>query len=129
MSDHNDSTPIVNRLTFWFFMSLLIGTFSAIVAYWFGELTLRNLLLSTLMIVFVVSGGVFTLLLAQHFTDIHLAEGSLEFKGPATLSEEELRAEQELRRSKGFMGLFTVSRETVVDGQPVQVSQRRKHFE
>lgn len=114
MTEQNDSTPVIARIRFAACVTLAIGALTVTsVSYLFGDQTLRSLFLGVLMCLFLVGGGLLGLLTTHHVTQTHLPEGSLDEQTVPHMTAAERRAEQELRRSKGFLGLFTLSSETI----------------
>jgi hypothetical protein len=111
MSEVNNSTPIIARVWFGCVVTLVFGVLAISVANAMGENVLRNFMLTSLAICFLIGGAVMGLLVTQHVTNIHLPDGMREEDDRSQLSLEERRAEQELRRANGFLGLFTISRE------------------
>ncbi|HWL06830.1 MAG TPA: hypothetical protein VNQ76_00290 [Planctomicrobium sp.] len=105
----NDSTLIVSRIRFIGCVFLATGALALTVANAIGESALRSLLLGMLAVMFLLGGGLMGLLATQHFTQTHLPEESLNETARKRELLEELRVEQELRKSKGFLGLFTIS--------------------
>ncbi|WP_437192089.1 hypothetical protein [Planctomicrobium sp. SH527] len=114
MTEQNSSTEVIARIRFAACVTLAIGALTVTsVSYLFGDQTLRNLFLGVLMCMFLVGGGLIGLLMTHHVTQTHLPEGSLDEQSVRQMTAEERRAELELRRSKGFLGLFTLSSETI----------------
>lgn len=105
----NDSTRIVSRIRFIACVFLATGALAIAVSNAIGETALRGLLLGMLAVMFLLGGGLMGLLATQHFTQTHLPEESASENERKRELLEELRVEQELRRSKGFLGLFAVS--------------------
>ena len=118
MTTQNDSTPIVARIRFAFIVFLAMGALVVTLTSLFGETAVRNLILGSLICVFLTGGGLLGLLMTQHFSSTHLPNETTAESEEYLRLMEERRAEQELRRSKGFLGLFDLPDQDRKDGFP-----------
>ncbi|SFJ54717.1 hypothetical protein [Planctomicrobium piriforme] len=111
MSQHNDSTQVVSRIRFAAFVTAAVGLLSLTLASAFGEVAIRTLLLATLAGTFVLGGGLLGLLAMHHVTQTHLPDAGPSEQELLSMSAEERRAELELRKAKGFLALFALSKD------------------
>jgi hypothetical protein len=112
MSQQNDATPVVSRIRFAACVLLAVGGLSLTIANAFGDVSLRLTMKSILAATFILGGGLLGLLVACHVAQTHLPDSADDDFDNAPESADEQQAMRELRRSRGFLALFTLSRES-----------------
>jgi|GEM_PF-2702741 len=113
----NDSTLIVSRIRFIGIVFAATGALAITIASNLGENSLRTLLLGTLAVSFLLGGALMGLLITAHVAQTHLPDQASSETQLSPQALEELRIEQELRKSKGFLGLFAVSQDPDREGK------------
>lgn len=121
----NDSTIIVSRIRFIGIVFLAVGALAVTIANAMGGNALHSLLLGALTVAFLLGGALIGLLATQHLTQTHLPDASPGEIERTRQEMEQLRAEQELRRSKGFLGLFATSADYRTISEDQQTSRKQ----
>lgn len=108
------NAPHVNFSRMWFgvFVVAAIGCIAVTVAAAIGEQAVRGLVLSTLIGIFIVAGGMFGLLMTFHIARTHLPDAD----GKDHLLERSLQpdnhsAEKPSDRDRGFLGMFSLTQD------------------